>query len=386
MTVCNADFAGSPKHRGNLLFPVLLAVFVLVTRLLCRGSLYFADGPAHVESIIAKVFVIQPPGYWLFNHIGGLYGDPVVAITVMNISFSVAGVVVFYYTACFFTGRWNAFLAALAYSTVFYIWFSGEVHSTYASQILFPVATFNALLSHERDRAKWMLWLAAGIFAVGAGLRPSDGVFMIPMVLYFAAFRLQRREALTFLSLISVLCLCWVVPTLVALHNFREYGDGIHDSSAYFEYIVTCKSVLTGLNGYTLANSARYVIPLLAAFWPVLGIAVLNAVRNWNDWRVKSMVIWVIPGSLFFLLFLITDPTFLNFLSAAILLLAVGSPRMTAVTALSNSILFLAMAPIPSQKIIVNVADCYVLQYTRYGIQHHSNLRLSEILQELNRK
>lgn len=386
MADSESEFTGSPRIRGNLFLPTLLAVFVLITRLLCRGSLYFADGPAHVESIIEKVFIIQPPGYWLFNHIAGLYGDPVVAITVMNISFSVAGVVVFYYTACFFTGRWKAFLAALAYSTVFYVWFSGEVHSTYASQILFPVATFNALLSYERDRAKWMLWLAAGIFAVGAGLRPSDGVFMIPMVLYFAAFRLQRKEALTFLILISALCLCWVIPTLVALHNYHGYGDGIQDSTAYLEYIVTCKSILTGINGFTLANSARYAIPLLAAFWPVLGPAVLNAVRNWNDWRVMSMVIWIIPGSLFFVLFLITDPTLLNFLSAAILLLAVGSPRMMAVTAVSNAVLFLTMAPIPSQKVIVNVADCYVLQYTRYGIQHHSNLRLSEILQTLNRK
>ena len=105
------------------------------------------------------------------------------------------------------------FLAALAYSTVFYIWFSGEIHSTYASQILFPAATYYVLLRYEQARSQWMLWVAALVFAVGAGLRPTDGAFLIPLVLYFAAFRMPRKHALLFLSLIVLFCLGWLIPT-----------------------------------------------------------------------------------------------------------------------------------------------------------------------------
>jgi hypothetical protein len=373
----------SPRDSANLYFPAALAIFVLVTRIIFRGPLYFADGPDHVASIAARTYIIQPPGYWLFNRVGGLFSDPVLAITVMNILFSVAGIVVFYYTACFFTGRVNAFLAAFAYSTAFYIWFSGEIHSTYASQILFPVATFYVLLRYERDRATWMLWLAALIFAVGAGLRPSDGVFMIPMAMYFAAFRMPRKEGFLFLSLILLFCLGWAIPTWLA---FKHVASAAHSSGGvqtYVAHITTFQSIFTGFKMYTLANFVRYFLPLLVAFWPILGIAVLNATRNRKNWRVKALVIWIVPGSLFFLFMLITTAPYLNFLTAAILLLAVSAPRMMLVTALWNAIFFLGFGPVPSHNLAVNIVNSFVLRCTRGGIDQRFNATLSQ-MQHLN--
>src|SRR5208282_4548407 len=96
------------SQGNNLFFPAILAVFTLVTRILCRGPLYFGDGPKIVDSILDKTYIVQPPGYWLFARTAGLFSNPVLAITVMNILFSVAGVVIFYYTACLFTSRVNA--------------------------------------------------------------------------------------------------------------------------------------------------------------------------------------------------------------------------------------------------------------------------------------
>jgi hypothetical protein len=379
----SAGSISSLRNSRSLYFPAILAFFVLVTRIIFRGPLYFGDGPDHIASIVAKTYVIQPPGYWLFNRIGGLFSDPVLAITVMNILFSAAGIVVFYYTACFFTGRVNAFLAALAYSTVFYIWFSGEIHSTYASQILFPVATFYVLLCYERDRAKWMLWLAALIFAVGAGLRPSDGVFMIPLAMYFAAFRMPRKEAFLFLSLIFLFCLGWVIPTWLAFRHIHSGAHSVDGVQTYVAHITTFQSIFTGFKMYTVANFVRYVLPLLVAFWPILGIAVLNAVHNRKDWRVKAMVIWIVPGSLFFVLMLITNAPYLNFLTAAILLLAVSAPRMMLVTALWNAIVFLGFGPIPSHNLAVNIVNSFVLRCTRGGIEQRFNATLSQ-MQHLN--
>ena len=373
----------SLKDPRSLYFPAALAIFVLVTRIIFRGPLYFGDGPDHVASIAEGTYIIQPPGYWLFDRVAGLFSDPVLAITVMNILFSAAGIVVFYYTAHFFTGRVNAFLAAFAYSTVFYIWFSGEIHSTYASQILFPVATFYVLLCYERDRTTWKLWLAALIFALGAGLRPSDGVFMIPMALYFAVFRVPRKEAFLFLSLIVLFCLGWAIPTWLA---FKRIESATHSSGGvqtYVAHIATVQSIFTGFKMYTLANFVRYFLPLFVAFWPILGIAVLNAIRNRKDWRVKALVIWIVPGSLFFLLMLITNAPYLNFLTAAILLLAVSAPRMMLVTALWNAVFFLGFRPIPSHNLAVNIANSFVLRCTRGGIEQRFNATLSQ-MQHLN--
>jgi hypothetical protein len=77
---------------------------------------------------------------------------------------------------------------------------------------------------------------------------------------------------------------------------------------------------------------------------------------------------------------MITDPVYLNFLTPAILLLAINASRAMTVTAVWNLILFAALSPIPSPTFVVEVADCYVLQYTRYGIEHHTLLRLPELM------
>jgi 4-amino-4-deoxy-L-arabinose transferase-like glycosyltransferase len=315
---------------------------------------------------VAKVYIIQPPGYWLFNRVAGLFSDPVLAILVMNISFSVAGVVVFYYTALFFGGRRKAFLAALAYSCIFYLWFSGEVHSTYASQALFPVAVFCVLLDYEREKASWKLGLAGLLFAMGAGLRPSDGVFLAPMLLYYSLTRLPKLKAVVFLTGIFLLCLCWVIPTLAA---YAHVPGGIRGVLFYARDITTQKSVASGISLW-LANVMRFVVPVLVAFWPVLVAAVLNATRNWQDWRIRMLLVWIVPGTLFFTLSYISDAPYLNFLSAAILLLAIGAPRMMAVTALWNAIFFLGFSPIPSRRLPVNVWNCFAGHFTSYGIEH----------------
>jgi 4-amino-4-deoxy-L-arabinose transferase-like glycosyltransferase len=376
-----APIACSLSNSESLYFPAILAVFVLTTRILCRGPLYFGDGPNHIASITSRTYIIQPPGYWLFDRVAGLFSDPVLAITVMNIAFSVAGVVIFYYTACFFTGRWNAFLAALAYSTVFYIWFSGEIHSTYASQILFPVATYYVLLCYERDRAKWMLYLAALLYAVGAGMRSTDGMFIIPLVLYFAIFRMPHKEAFLFLSLIAILCLGWLIPTWLAFNN---ESHGAQEFASYVYHVTKMQSILTGVRMYTVANFVRYALPLLVGFWPVLGIALRNGVCNQSDWRIKALLIWMVPGSLFFLLSIISNAPYLNFLTAAILLLVVSAPgawagRLLIATALWNAFVFLALGPIPSQRLSVNIVNGFVLRCTRGGIEQRYNKILSQM-------
>ena len=93
---------------------------------------------------------------------------------------------------------------------------------------------------------------------------------------------------------------------------------------------------------------------------------------------------WIVPGSLFFVLVMITDAVYLNFLTPAILLLAVSAPRGMALTAVWNFVLCAMLSPIPPRSVIIDVADCYVLQYTKYGVQHHTGLRLPELLKARN--
>ena len=63
-------------RRGDWLFCLLLFVFTLVSRAVTSGPPYFADAPSHLACIAARTFVIQPPGYWLFNRFCGLFPAP----------------------------------------------------------------------------------------------------------------------------------------------------------------------------------------------------------------------------------------------------------------------------------------------------------------------
>jgi hypothetical protein len=129
----------------------------------------------------------------------------------------------------------------------------------------------------------------------------------------------------------------------------------------------------------SVANITRYVFPLLVAFWSILIIAVLNITHHWNDWRIRMLLLWILPGSLFFTLSYMSNAPYLNYLSAAVLLLAVSAPRMMVVTAVWNTVLFLGFSPIPSKRLSINVWNCYAVEYTRYAIEHHWDPNLSQV-------
>lgn len=386
----NRSLVPNPDSRKEFLLPVVLVLFTLISRLSYHGSLYYGDGPNQIKSILLKLYIIQPPGYWLFNRLAGVFPNPTQAISAMNIIFSIAGVLVFYYAALFFTRRRDAFIAALAYSSIYFVWFSGEIDSTYASQACFPIATFYLLLRYERDKSSWLLWLAAAVFTLGAGLRPSDGAFLIPMLVYFSVIRLPHKKAYYFFIFIAVFCLAWIIPTAIAFQQggWRDFSRGkvVHEGvMAYMRRIMERRSIVRGINAGSMANVVRYFLPVTAAFWPVLPASFLCVIRRWKDWRIRMILFWIVPGSAFFILSSMGGAPYLTFLSAAILLLALGSPRMMAVTAVWNIVLFLGFTPIQRRNLVVDVLNCYIGEDTNYGIRHQWQPLLSSV-DKLNSK
>jgi hypothetical protein len=188
--------------------------------------------------------------------------------------------------------------------------------------------------------------------------------------------RLGLKDTLRFTALACALCLCWIVPTWLA---FRNSQDGTIGAVNYVNEIVRIKSLFSGINQYSLANVVRYVFPLFIAFWPLLVTALTNIVRNRNQWHIRMLLFWIVPGSLFFTLFFIADAPYLNFLAAAILLLALNAPRAMLLTAASNVVVFLAFVPIPSHKLAVNVWNCDIGKYTLYAIRNHWQPNLSTV-------
>ena len=374
-------------------YPWLLAVVVLLSRLLTRFPLYYGDGPKHIRAIQTHSFVIQPPGYWLFNRLAGLFSDPALAISLFNIFCSTMGVVVFYYCARdLLTKRSLARWGAAIYAAIFYAWFSAEVHSTYASQLLFPVLALYLFFEHQRTGRARYLYFAAAAFAIGAGLRPSDGAFLLPFVLWQLIRCYPRRRAVVAAALITALCLAWLVPNVLALERAKSWSSSPADTvGSYASLVLSRRSIVwNGINKLTLANVTRVVVAICFAFWPFLLPLVFSGFRG-LDSRARELALWIFPGLLFFLATIFSEAPYLNFATAAILLMGLmllenSTRRLTIATAVLclawNIGFFLFFKPMLTMSMPINTVNCYAGRFTLFSLRHRAFPNLSDVVKD----
>ncbi len=358
-----------PSPDSNVrapLFAIGLGVIVFVLRAMTAGPVYFADGMRHLAAIADHTYVIQPPGYWLFNRTAGLFHNPEHAIQIMNWTFSALGSMVFYACARRLLRSPLAELGAVLYATVFFAWFSGDVHSTYASQLFFPPMLFYLMLRYrEHPRTVWIVALAA-FFSLGAGIRPSDGAFMAPLLLLFA-LKLPRRHQALLAGLVALLCLAWLVPGHLAQRNYHP-----DDASSELRRVAVGAVVFGKVNVYTIANALRFFLPLALALGP-LAFFIFRARNLW-------LWVWAIPGSIFFLLLFISDAPYLNcLLGGYILLCLVGLSQsesnrvavpVVVCSILINLAFYAGFRPLNLDNKVYAIVEKDLGNYTLYAVKH----------------
>jgi 4-amino-4-deoxy-L-arabinose transferase-like glycosyltransferase len=352
-----------------LLFSLGLGVGVFVLRALTSGPAYFADAKRHLAAIANHTYIIQPPGYWLFNRIGGLFPNPEHGLLAMNWCLSALGCVAFYGCARRLVRAPIAELGALLYATVFFAWFSGNIHSTYASQLLFAPLTFYLMLRYrENPRLAWLFAISAS-FSLGAGLRPSDGAFLAPLLMLFA-LRLPRRHQVLLGITTTLLCLAWLVPNQLAQHLY-------HPKSAEEQFAEVAQGavVLGRVNLYTVSNALRFFLPLALALGP-------SAFFLFRGRSAATLLLWtwVVPGSAFFLLLSISDAPYLDCVLGGFLLLCmVGmatAPRNSAAVAALvgsialNCLFYLEFRPLPPRGNTYAVVGKDLGNISLYAVKH----------------
>ena len=368
---------GSRKETG---FCLGLFAFVLATRALTSGTVYFGDGPAHLAAIQNGTFVIQPPGYWLFNRVGGLFPDPARGLLVFNWLCSGVGAVAFYLVCRRLTDGRTAKLGALLYSSIFFAWFSGNIHSTYASQLCFPVLMLLFMMRYEEHPRKLLVAAIAICFALCAGFRPSDGVFLAPALLYWVFRTLSFRQTMFCLGTAFVACLLWFVPNSIALHR---YAGESHSSQ--LEKVATGAIVFGRINEYTASNGLRYFLPLTLS----LGL-LLPFIVSARGKAAPLLWVWVTPASLFFLLVYISDAPYLNCILPALVLLALMGveqklrpflrPALIVAMIVVNLSFYLFFRPLPSElqpRLAVLLVNKDLGMYTRYAVKNRVMIRIS---------
>jgi len=372
---------GKDSTSDEKRFAAWLFVAVFASRAFTSSSAYFADANRHVTAALNHSYVIEPPGYWLFNRTAGLFPDPEIAISVLNWCFSSAGAVLVYLAVRRLASESVARISSVAYGTVFWAWHSGNVHSTYASQLFFPVAIFLCFLYYwEKPNLGWVL-AAAVLFALGSGFRPSDGAFFAPAFLYGLS-KAKRSHVMTSLVVICLLCVGWLIPQQLGL-----WKQTVPIERNFSSHLVSMADgvLVVGFSRFALSNAIRVLIPFVMAIFPLLGLILGNRKQTF-------LWIWILPGMAFFLLIYLGQASYLDYLLAALVILAVTNPRASdrkkvwrlAICAALNVVFYFAWRPIEFRNPALQVAE-YVLEadagkFSYYGVQHHYEPRLSQLL------
>jgi 4-amino-4-deoxy-L-arabinose transferase-like glycosyltransferase len=143
--------------------PAFLAIIVFISRYVTRGPVYYVDGPRLVQCIVNHTYVIQPPGYWLFVHLGGLFPAPSFSLQFLN-EFCSAAAVAIIFLLCWKMNldRWVACAASVSYGSIFFVWLAGDIHSSYALQMLFAPLLVYLLLNYSDRESAFRLLVCAG--------------------------------------------------------------------------------------------------------------------------------------------------------------------------------------------------------------------------------
>jgi len=360
---------GSHRVLQDLMQASVLGIVVFISRYLTRAPVYYVDGPSLVQSILHHTYVIQPPGYWLFARVGGLFTDPALGLQLLNEFFSATGAAVFFMLCRKLSlDRKMAWSASLCYASIFFIWLAGDIHSSYASQMLFaPLLVY--LFVCYRDHASVFYLLACGIcFAFGSGFRPSDGGFLAPLFIFLAYQLIQGWRRRVLLITVTVFCgLVWYIPGQAASRAAHIITMG-----HYINIVRPMSLLLSGITSRTLGNVVRVILPFFVAFGILIPVLFFKHGRFEN----RIIVVWVAPGMLFFLTVYMADPVYFTYLSGALVLLAALSRQQTKALVLLilcfvfNVALFLFARPVQGNNRVEQALNFYVVKYCDYGITH----------------
>jgi hypothetical protein len=364
---------------------IVLVLLTLVLRITSASGPYFVDAARHIRAIESGKLVIHTPGYFLFNASGFaishlLHVSAGSALHILNVTFSVAGVAVFYLLLSRLKATSSPFWLSLAYSCSPIVWFSGDIHSSYAAMTFFAPLLILVLEADKR-----FVW-GCVVWALMTGFRPSDGVFVLPWMVFHALRFPWRQRLAGVLAAIAIVTAWWVPtaeryggPLLLPLTSSRQQVHGL------------AQGVLTGhLGVHALVNVVHAAAGVIMT-WGLLTPAVCLGVAGWRQNPLaRSMTIFLAPGMAFFALYYFSDGPYLAYIAGAGMVLAgvylanrpPATQRTIYAVAICASVLFMFLArpaDRPPSKFRA-VADAYLVRYSVPSLKEQRDPRLAKLL------
>ena len=368
----------------------VLVLLTLVLRIASGSGPYFVDAARHIQAIESGKLVIHTPGYFLFNATGFfishlLHVSAGSALHILNVAFSVSGVAAFYFLVSRFLPKASPFWLSLAYACSPIVWFSGDIHSSYAAMTLFAPLLILVLEGDRRELDRRFVWGCA-VWALMTGFRPSDGVFVLPWMV-FHSLRFPWKERLAGVLVAIAIVAAWWMPTV------ERYGGSLllPLSSSQRQVHGLAQGILTGHFGVHALVNAVHAVAGIIMTWGLLTPAACLGVAAWTRNPVaRSMTIFLAPGLAFFLLYYFSDGPYLAYLAAAGMVLAgvyfqnrpPATQRTIYAVAICASLLFMVSArPAhgkPSK--LRAVVDAYFVRYSVPSLKEQRDPRLAKLL------
>jgi hypothetical protein len=385
--------------RGLIRLPLfqcsVLMLLTLVLRVTSASGPYFVDAARHISAIETGKLVIHTPGYFLFNLSGFILSRLMHvsagnALHILNVAFSVAGVAVFYLLvsrllASRLLSGVSPFWLSLAYTCSPIVWFSADIHSTYAAMTFFAPLLILVLEVDVLEVDRQWVW-GCVVWALMTGFRPSDGVFVLPWMI-FHALRFPWKQRLAGVSTAIAIVAAWWVPTA------QRYGGSLllPLSSSRQQVHGLAQGILTGHLGLHAAVNAGHAVAGIVMTWGLLAPAVYLGGIAWKRSAIaRSMTIFLAPGLAFFLLYYFSDGTYLAYIAAAGMVLAgvylpsrpPATQRTIYAVAILASMLFMILARpangTPSK--LRAVTDAYFVRYSVPSLKEQRDPRLARLL------
>lgn len=269
----------------------------------------------------------HPPGYPLYVAAAKLLDlalhDPNSSLVLLSALASVGAVVATFYLAEQLFGRWIGLVSAILLTFTVGFWGYGEVAYPYTS-LSFWLALGAALCFHVlQGRRRFAVPLGAAL-AVGAGFRWDAALFLAPLWIW-SLVRVDWLQKIGSLSAFVFLCLAWFVPMVWLSGGPGPYYEAVRSQS---EYIVGTYSPFSSGRA-ALELNLGYLVTFLRQMYGLNLLLVLYTVgrvfspgRLATDFRMRFLLVWLLPAILIYLLVHIGEPGYLLSIASPLAIVA----------------------------------------------------------------
>ncbi len=285
---------------------LIIFFFTLVSRIIFAERFFFDSDTVSfaLGSISYSLQDTRPhlPGYYLHVKLIGLLNsiihDVHLTMILLSIAYSLTGALLAYKLLKKILSEEKAFLATILIITNPLVWYYNCTTDIYSFDLFFGALTVLTGLN------KRTIYLLPVIFAIGTGIRPSTGILLFPLYIYFWYNLIKQREFNKFMILFYhliglIIFYTWFSPLINSAGGFKGYIS-LYKVNSPLPNI----SILQNLFQETSYLFYVLIAPVIILFIAFIREKLLKIPKTYYEKKnLYLILIWFLPAFFVFLFF-----------------------------------------------------------------------------------